>query len=95
MIIEILEDFPTRILDTTKEFYVKKEGAEYVTVTNFMDYYMWQMFPFFKFVKPFVALSTFKIALNTIPTMLDKHKSNMAQTEHGGMPTISYDDIVD
>jgi hypothetical protein len=95
VIIEILEDFPTRIFDKTKEFYVIKEGAEYVTVTNFRDYYIWQMFPSFKLIKPFVASSTFKIALNTIPMMLDKRKSNMASTEQGDMPTIFYGDIID
>ena len=95
VIIEILEDFTTRVFDKTKEFYVKKEGAEYVTATNFRDYYIWQMFPSFKLIKPFVALSTFKIALNAIPMMLDKRKNNMATTEQGGMPAIFYGDIID
>ena len=70
VIIEINEDFTTHIFDKTREFYFKKEGAEYVTVANFRDYYIWQIFPPLKVIKPFVAFSTFKIALDKSARLL-------------------------
>ena len=95
VMIEINEDFTTHILDETREFYVKKEGAEYVTVTNFRDYYIWQMFPPLKIIKPFVAFSTFKIALDKIPMMLERRRNHGASAGQECTPAVDYADIID
>ena len=92
---EIDEDFIALMFDKTKEFYVKKEGAEYVTITDFRDYYIWQMFPFLKVIKPFVAFSTFKIALDKIPMMLEEHRNHGALAGQECMPAVDYAGIID
>ncbi len=95
VIIEIFEDVIAHMFDKTREFYVKKEGAEYVTVANFRDYYIWQMFPPLKVIKPFVAFSTFKIALDKIPMMLEQHRNHGASAGQECTPAVDYADIID
>jgi len=95
VIIEINEDFTTHIFDKTREFYFKKEGAEYVTVANFRDYYIWQIFPPLKVIKPFVAFSTFKIALDKIPMMLERRRNHGASAGQECTPAVDYADIID
>ncbi|MFZ0944993.1 MAG: hypothetical protein WB930_01570 [Syntrophobacteraceae bacterium] len=95
VIIEINEDFITPIVDKTREFYVKKEGAEYVTVANFRDYYLWRMFPPLKVIKPFVAFSTFKIALDEIPVRWEQHRNHGAPARQEGTPAVDYADVID
>ncbi len=90
------EDFTTEIMDNkTREFYVKQEGGSYITETNFKDYYLWQMFPHLKLIKPFVAFSTFKIALDKIPAMLDQRRGVTASARQVNMMDNSYESIVD
>jgi hypothetical protein len=90
------EDFTVDIFDDKdQEFYVRKEGADYVTTTNFRDYYIWRMFPFLKVIKPFVAFSTFKIALDKIPLMLEQRRNPMASGRKEFRPSADYTDIVD
>ncbi len=90
------EDFTKEIMDNnTREFYVKKDGDCYLTETGFKDYYIWQMFPPLKVIKPFVAFSTFKIALDKIPMMLDRHMRKTASAGQDGPAAVPCDDIID
>ncbi len=90
------EDFTVDIFDDKdQEFYVRKEGADYVTTTNFRDYYIWQMFPVLKVIKPFVAFSTFKIALDKVPQMLEQRRNPSASGRKEVRPSADYPDIID
>lgn len=97
VVIEINEqDYTVDIFDgKTREFYVKKEGSCFRTVTNFQDYYIWKNFPWLKPFKSFLAFSTLRLAAEKVRIRLDEHRGGKKPQSNRVFEKTDYSEVID